>query len=160
MIIKENRNLPTAKLNFEDILNNVKATISNTINNAGATIDVDFNAAPSIRFSKTYLESIFLNLLTNSIKYAHTERELIVKIKTLKSAEGNIKLIFSDNAIGMDMKRVKDRIFGLYQRFHNNADSKGIGLYLIHSQITALGGTIEVESEVNVGTTFTITFKS
>ena len=59
----------------------------------------------------------------------------------------------------MNMAKVKDRIFGLYQRFHDNADSKGIGLYLIHSQIIALGGTIEVASEVNVGTTFTITFK-
>jgi|GEM_PF-240168 len=160
LIIKENRNLPTVKLNFEDIFNNVKASISNTISNAKAEIKVDFSEVESIKFSKTYLESIFLNLLTNSIKYAHPERVLKVGIRTLKGEDGKIKLIFSDNAIGMDMKRVKDRIFGLYQRFHNNPDSKGIGLYLIHSQITALGGTIEVESEVNVGTTFTITFKS
>jgi hypothetical protein len=54
---------------------------------------------------------------------------------------------------------VKDRIFGLHQRFHNHPDSKGIGLYLTHSQITAMGGSIEVESIENVGTTFTITFK-
>ena len=159
LIIKENRNLTTANLSFEEILNNVKTSISNTISNANAIVEADFNEVQSIKFSKTYLESIFLNLLTNSIKYAHPERKLIVKIKTLRDRENKIKLVFSDNAIGMDMKRVKDRIFGLYQRFHNNADSKGIGLYLIHSQITALGGTIEVESEVNVGTTFSITFK-
>ena len=70
-----------------------------------------------------------------------------------------VKYAFSDNGIGMNMHSIKDRIFGLYQRFHSNTDSKGIGLYLIHSQITALGGKIEVESEVNAGTTFTITFK-
>ena len=57
------------------------------------------------------------------------------------------------------MERVKDKIFGLYQRFHSNADSKGIGLYLIQSQVHALGGTIEFESEENIGTTFIITFK-
>ena len=68
------------------------------------------------------------------------------------------KLIFSDNGLGMDLERVKDRIFGLYQRLHNIANSKGIGLYLVHSQITSLGGKIEVASAVNIGTTLTITF--
>ena len=57
------------------------------------------------------------------------------------------------------MSRVKHKIFGFYQRFHKNADSKGIGLFLIKSQLNALGGQIEVDSEVNIGTTFTITFK-
>jgi sensor histidine kinase regulating citrate/malate metabolism len=57
------------------------------------------------------------------------------------------------------MSRVKNKIFGFHQRFHKNADSKGIGLFLIKSQLNALGGQIEVDSEVNIGTTFTITFK-
>ena len=56
------------------------------------------------------------------------------------------------------MEMVKDKIFGLYHRFHDNTDGKGIGLYLLHSQITALGGKIEVDSEEEVGTVFTITF--
>jgi signal transduction histidine kinase len=67
--------------------------------------------------------------------------------------------MFSDNGIGINMAIAKDKLFGLYKRFHDNTDSKGIGLYLIHSQITTLGGKIEVESEVNIGTTFTIIFK-
>jgi signal transduction histidine kinase len=159
LIIKENRNLPTLELDFEDIFNNVQSSISNTLINAAAVIETDFSAAPSVAFSSTYMESIFLNLLTNSVKYAHPERSLIVKVATKKDATGGTVLTFSDNGIGMNMEKVKDKIFGLYQRFHNNADSKGIGLYLIHSQIIALGGQIEVESEVNVGTTFTIYFK-
>jgi sensor histidine kinase regulating citrate/malate metabolism len=59
----------------------------------------------------------------------------------------------------MDMSRVKHKIFGFHQRFHKNADSKGIGLILIKTQLNALGGEIEVDSEVNMGTIFTITFK-
>ncbi len=57
------------------------------------------------------------------------------------------------------MERVKGRIFGLHKRFHKG-EGKGVGLFLIHSQITALGGTIEVESKKNEGTTFTISFKA
>ena len=58
------------------------------------------------------------------------------------------------------MKYVKDRIFGLYQRFHDTHDGKGIGLYLIKSQVTALGGKITVDSEVDKGTKFSIAFKN
>ena len=79
-------------------------------------------------------------------------------MKSRKEGEFTI-LEFSDNGIGMDMDRIKDRIFGLYQRFHDRSDSKGIGLYLIHSQVTALGGKISVKSKVDEGTTFYITFK-
>ena len=96
--------------------------------------------------------------MSNSIKFASTERNLHIKIQTRKENEF-VVLEFSDNGIGMDMDKVKDRIFGLYQRFHDRADCKGIGLYLIHSQVTALGGKISVQSKVNEGTTFYITFK-
>ena len=158
LIIKENRQLITQEYAFSNVFDKVYKSISNTIKSASATIETDFSDVDTIKFSKAYLESIFLNLLTNSVKYAHPERPAIIKIKSRIGDDGTTKLIFSDNGMGMDMKRIKDKIFGLYQQFHNNTDSKGIGLYLIHSQINALGGTIEVKSEVNVGTTFTITF--
>ncbi len=62
--------------------------------------------------------------------------------------------------IGIDMERNRDKIFGLYQRFHNHPDSKGLGLYLVKSQVETMGGTIEVDSKVGKGTTFTITFNN
>ena len=159
LIIKEKRNLPTIELGFQEMLTRVMDSISSNLSSVKATINSDFSEVPNVQFSNVYLESIFLNLLTNAIKYAHPERKPIINVLTKRNENGTIKLTFSDNGIGMNMERVKDRIFGLYQRFHSNSDSKGIGLYLIHSQITALGGSIEVESEENVGTTFTITFK-
>ena len=122
-------------------------------------IETDFSASPSVFFSDVYLESIFLNFLTNSIKYAHPTRYPLVKIKTFFDEEEHTKLSYSDNGIGMNMDRVRHKIFGLYQRFHSNSDGKGIGLYLTYSQVTALGGKIDVESEEGMGTTFTITFK-
>ena len=100
-----------------------------------------------------------MNLITNSIKYAYPGRAPVINITTRKEDNSDTVLTFSDNGSGMNMDRVKHRIFGLYQRFHNNIDSKGIGLYLIHSQVTALGGTVIFSSEVGKGTTFTIRFK-
>ncbi|AUC79997.1 hypothetical protein CW736_11745 [Nonlabens sp. MB-3u-79] len=159
LIVKENTDLKLEELSVVEIMNKVKESISETLRDSKAIIETDFSDMPTVHFTKVYLESIFLNLITNSIKYRHPERNPIVKIKTTKDAIGRTKLTFSDNGIGMDMSRVKHKIFGFHQRFHNNADSKGIGLFLIKSQINALGGQIEVNSEVNIGTHFTITFK-
>ncbi len=56
------------------------------------------------------------------------------------------------------MNKYHDRIFGMYKTFHGNKDARGIGLFITKNQIVAMGGKIEVNSEVNVGTSFKITF--
>lgn len=160
LFIKERMNITTNELLFGDALDKVKGLISSSIESKNVLIEADFSTAPTVRFSSIYLESIFLNLMTNAIKYAHPSRDPIINIKSLLLPDNRVKLTFSDNGLGMNMQRVQGRIFGLYQRFHNNPDSKGLGLYLIHSQVTALGGTIDVESKENYGTTFTIIFKN
>ena len=99
-----------------------------------------------------------MNLLTNSIKYAHLNRNPSIEIKAFEEDDRAI-LSFSDNGIGFDTQENADKIFGLNQRFHNHEDSKGVGLYLVHNHIKSMDGDISVESKVNEGTTFTITFK-
>ncbi len=160
LIIKENINITKDSLSFQEKLDKVKSFLSLQLSEEKVVIEADFEEMPMVKFTNVYLESILLNLLTNSIRFKHPERSPIVKIKSSKNGDGKTQLTFSDNGIGMNMKldMIRDRIFGLYQRFHNNSEGKGIGLYLLHSQITALGGKIEVESEEGVGTTFTITF--
>ena len=105
------------------------------------------------------MESILLNLISNAIKYRSTERKLKISIKAL-AKENYVNLEIEDNGIGIDLTKNNDKIFGLYQRFHNYPDSKGLGLYLVKSQVEAMGGTIEVESFVNKGTKFTIKFNN
>lgn len=151
-------NIDLQKLNLNNTLNIVKESISESIKNSKAKLLVNFSEVPSITFSSFYLQSIFLNLLSNAIKYADIERKPIISI-TSKKVKGRTQIIFSDNGIGFDMDKVKGDIFKLHQTFHNHHDSKGIGLFLVKSHIESLGGTIEVESKVNIGTTFILTFK-
>lgn len=68
-------------------------------------------------------------------------------------------LVVSDNGLGIDVERYRDKLFSLYKRFHLHVEGKGMGLYLVKTQMTSLGGRIEVESEVNEGTTFRAYFK-
>jgi signal transduction histidine kinase len=70
----------------------------------------------------------------------------------------DIELIFSDNGLGIDLEINANNIFGLYKRFHDHTEGKGMGLYMVRKQVEALGGVINIESAVNKGTTFTIVF--
>jgi PAS domain S-box-containing protein len=159
LIIKNNVNAKKETLDVSKIFERVMSSIQTTIDINEMAVHTDFSEAYEVAFNKTYLESILLNLLTNAIKYRSPKRPPEISVRTKKTPEG-IKLFFSDNGLGIDLNRYKDRIFGLYQRFHDHADSKGLGLYIVNSQIRVMGGEIDVESEVDRGTTFIITFKN
>jgi signal transduction histidine kinase len=146
------------ELSFQETLDHVTHSLDSLIHTSNVTINSDFTRAPTVRFNKGYLESVFLNLITNSIKYAKPDSLPDVSILSEKG-NGVTRLIFADKGLGFDFEKVKDEIFGLHQKFHHHTDSKGIGLYLVHSHVTSMGGKIAVESRVNEGTTFTITFK-
>ncbi len=145
-------------VDFDELVQNVKHSIQKQVDDAQAVIETDFAAAPIIHYPYVHLDNILLNLLTNAIKYRSPERNLHVQIKT-ERADDFIKLTFTDNGLGIDLERYKDRIFGLYQRFHSHADGKGLGLYLVREQIRSLDGNIEIDSEVDKGTTFFVYLK-
>lgn len=140
-----------------DVIDSISITLASLIKDSNTSYQIDLSAFESVKFNPPYLESIFLNLITNSIKYAHPDRDPIIIIKT-EITDGKKKLSFSDNGIGFDSERHRDNVFGLNQTFHENKDSKGIGLYLVYNHITNLGGRITVDSKIDEGTTFMLTF--
>lgn len=158
LVIKDNTSIELEKIDIALLIENVKHQISFKINTSKATFNLDIEIAPTLIFNKTYLESIFQNLITNSIKYCSKEVNPIIDISTYTEDNSTV-LIFKDNGIGIDLKKNKEKVFGLYQRFHDYSDSKGLGLYLVKSQIESIGGSISIESEVGKGTTFKLTFK-
>jgi PAS domain S-box-containing protein len=105
-----------------------------------------------------YLESIMLNLVTNAIKYSDPNKDPKI-IFTSETNDDFVVLNVKDNGLGIDLEKHNDSIFGLYKTFHHNNDARGVGLYLTKNQIENMGGKIEVESNLNVGTTFKVYFK-
>ena len=146
-------------LSLDQIFHSVTNTINELIKNSKAQFKVDFSNLPYLKFSEFYLQSIFLNLISNSLKFASPDRELIITISS-RNLGDEPQLIFTDNGVGFDMEKAGSNIFKLHQKFSDNSQSKGIGLYLIRNHMESLGGKIEVNSELNVGTSFTLTFKS
>lgn len=158
IIIKDNPSINKEEVLIKDVFENVFNQLSYLISLHKPILKIELEKVTILHINKAYVESILLNLFTNAIKYRSPKRTLRIYVSS-KEIDNNIVLIFRDNGIGIDLERNGDKIFGLYQRFHNYSDSKGLGLYLVKSQVESMGGTIGVESEVDKGTTFTITFK-
>ena len=159
MIIKDNIAIETENISLKDIFENIFNQLTTQIELSKPILKLDIEHVNLLNTNKAYLESILLNLLTNSLKYRANNRVLRITIAA-HQVDDTIQLSFKDNGIGIDLVKNKDKIFGLYQRFHDYPDSKGLGLYLVKSQVEAMKGTISIESQVNKGTTITITFKN
>lgn len=157
--VKDEINKERENLNFEEVFLKVGEMLTAQILQSKSKVTTDFSKGTEIHYPKIYLESIFLNLLTNSIKYSSRERSPEIHFETQNTPQGLI-LVQSDNGLGIDLNKYKDEIFGLHKTFHRVEDAKGVGLFMTRSQVEAMGGTISVTSEVNKGSVFTIVFNS
>lgn len=160
MIIKDNTAIEKENLSLREVFENVFNQLTTQIEIHKPILKLDLDKVSILNTNKAYLESILLNLLTNSLKYKSNDRILKIIITAHQTDNNTVQLAFKDNGIGIDLDKNRDKIFGLYQRFHDYPDSKGLGLYLVKSQVEAMKGTISIESQVNKGTTITLTFKN
>jgi signal transduction histidine kinase len=118
------------------------------------------NLVPSVcrvQAIPAYLDSILLNLLGNSIRYRHPDREGEITLSVKKERKHWV-LSVADNGLGIDLKRYGSKLFGMYKTFHGNTDARGVGLFITRNQVQAMNGEIWVESTPDIGTTFKIRF--
>lgn len=145
-------------ISFSKLVNDISLSYGNLIDKHQVHFKSDFSEVDEIFSLKVYLHSIFYNLISNSIKYSRPEEQPIIEIKS-KQEKGKIILTFKDNGLGIDLKAKGDKVFGLYNRFHSHVEGKGMGLFMVKTQVEAIGGKITIASELNKGTTFTIIFE-
>lgn len=137
----------------------VLALLQGDIVASRAQVMLDFNAWSQIRFPKVYFESVLVNLLSNALKYKAKDRPPVIRITT--GFEHGVPILsVSDNGSGIDLKRHGAKVFKLHKTFHPEKPGKGLGLFLVKNQVEAAGGSISLESEPGVGTTFRVTFAS
>ncbi|QNF34305.1 GAF domain-containing protein [Adhaeribacter swui] len=151
-----NRQLPVEEVQLSEIIQKEQQNLLAIPGQAPVEWHVDLQVK-TILLPKIYVESFLHNLMSNAIKYRSPERAPVVTIKSWLANE-RIYIAVSDNGLGMNLAKMGDKLFGLYKTFHRHENAKGLGLYLTKMQIEALGGTIEVASELNKGTTFTVSF--
>ncbi|HSP40492.1 MAG TPA: PAS domain S-box protein [Gillisia sp.] len=141
---------------LKNLVDSIKISVHNLIEKEKVEITTNFDVS-SIHTVQSYLHSIFYNLIANSIKYRRPGIPPRIEIRS-QFQDGTINITFEDNGLGIDLNKKGDQVFGLYRRFHHHIEGKGMGLFLVKTQVELLGGKISIESEVNSGTKFTITF--
>lgn len=104
------------------------------------------------------MESIFYNLISNAIKYRHPDQRPYIRIKSDLNGD-YVQINVAGNGLGIDLKAHKNNLFSLHKRFHYHVDGKGLGLYLVKTQLEALGGKIDVRSMEGEGSVFSFFIK-
>jgi len=110
-----------------------------------------------VRGLAPYLQSIVYNLLHNAIKYADPQKPASwVEVSVVKEQKW-VTLQIADNGIGLDMALAKDKLFRLYQRFNTSHPGKGFGLFLVKTQVEAMGGKVSMDSKKGEGSLLKVT---
>jgi PAS domain S-box-containing protein len=142
-------------INLAKLIEKANDSLSQEILDKKATIEVQLNGISFIKASKTYMDSIILNLLSNALKYSQKKVPPRIHISAAHD-ETCLILKVEDNGLGIDMELYGSKLFGLRKTFHKNKDSRGVGLFITKAQVEAMQGTIYADSEPGKGATFYI----
>ncbi len=144
-------------VDFEEIIHSVKQTLEQQISTTNTHLNTHIEYGAQKIFSiKSYIKSSIYNLVSNAIKYRSPERVPIIDI-SISRDDDFYTIKVADNGTGIDLEKYGKEVFGLYKRFHLTVEGKGLGLNMTKAQIEALGGSIDILSAPDKGTTFIIT---
>jgi len=143
------------KINLEALFNEIAEECKMVDNMADVVINIDVEKNLEIASDRVILSSIIQNLVSNGIKYRMTQTESsYVKVEAERKNKG-LQIKVSDNGQGI-FEEWKDKVFEVFTRATAHGSGYGIGLYIVRNSVELLGGTIHLESELRVGSTFTI----
>ncbi len=154
--IKRATNQEKITINLIHLFEKIQQSLARQIKDTQAEINLNFTVAPTVVGIPSYIESIFMNLLSNALKYKHPDRTPIIQIQSFRDLNNYVCIAIKDNGLGIDLAKHSDQLFNLYTRFHNHVEGTGLGLYLVKSQTEAMNGKVEVKSQLNGGTAFVI----
>ena len=154
---RQHQEMPAENVLLAPLVAEVLASLQDQIKPAGATFELDFATCPAISFVRPNLQSVFFNLVSNSLKYAAPSRPPRIRLScTPDAVTGHPIITVQDNGLGIDMERFGPQLFQLFRRFHSHVEGTGVGLYLVNRIVQNHGGRLEVSSTVGEGTTFHI----
>ena len=158
--IRKNVNLNVQSLKLVEFVLKTLDVISEDIKQKNIKILGKIPPNAFINYNRAYLQSVLINIISNAVRYCKkTDDDRFIKFNYYEKPDYSV-LEIEDNGIGINMHRNKDKVFGLYKTFSNNKDAKGIGLFITKNQVEAMGGKIEIQSELNKGTIVRIFFKN
>ena len=148
---------PATQVSLAHVAQEVQLDLVPLILQTHAHVLVDVPDSASLLFSEKNLRSVVYNLLSNALKYHHPSRPPLVRLSYRPEAKYQV-LEVQDNGLGLDLARDQGKLFSMFQRLHSHVEGTGIGLYMIKKMVENAGGYIEVQSELDQGSVFSVYF--
>jgi len=136
------------------VVDDLRQDLLPALQQTGGVLEVDAAACSLVAMPAKSLRSLLYNLLSNAIKYRHPERPPHVRLNC-HTQDGCWHLTVQDNGLGLTAAQ-QASLFALFRRFHNHVEGSGLGLYTVKKIAENLGGRVEVQSELGVGSTFSV----
>ena len=157
---KSDSTLNMTDVDVNAVVSFVVKTFKLKVEKFGGTLDMDLEAEnPLVRVDEMQFTNVIFNLLDNAVKYRDEEKTLHLKIETSNPDQKHIRIVISDNGIGMkkeDLKRIFEKFYRVHTGNLHNVKGFGLGLTYVKKMVSLFSGSIGVESELGVGTAFTI----
>ena len=147
---------PNEVVDLAAVIRDVQLDLEPLIRATQAQLEIDVQAVPTVSFSEKNLRSVVFNLLSNALKYHAPDRPPRVRLRAWPEADATVFEV-QDNGLGLNAAN-EQRLFGMFQRFHDHVEGSGIGLYMVKKMVENVGGRITVQSELDQGSTFTVYF--
>ncbi len=142
----------------KNVINQTISLLNKEIEQSRITFLSHINENHFVYAIRYYLENILFNILENAIKFRDISRHSVVHI-SLHETENDTKIIIQDNGVGIDLENEDIyKVFGVYQRMNNKTEGKGLGLYLVKTQMETMNGKMEIISQKGQGSTFRLVF--
>ena len=159
LYVKNNTQKAWDEVDFVSEIDKVIYSLKPSIKEKNIKIEPPKMDAFQVKALQPYVYSIFHNIIENAVKYSDmTKVNPYVKIELSDTKKYYLASV-KDNGIGIDMKMASGKIFRMYQRFNNTHPGQGFGLFLVKSQVEAMGGKIKLESNLGQGTSFNLYFR-
>jgi two-component system NtrC family sensor kinase len=119
------------------------------------TLELSLDASILIRINRQELQQVLVNLMTNSIQALPVTNGL-VSVNSKNLGNKGVQIIVKDNGIGMDIDS-RSKVFNPFYTTKNQGEGTGLGLSISYGLVRRYGGNIEVISDLNSGTEFSVT---
>jgi PAS domain S-box-containing protein len=140
-----------------DMTRMVETVLIETARSKASHVSIIVDPLPSADADHGLLHQVWVNLVSNAIKYSAKKDRPEIHIGAEESS-GGITYFIRDNGSGFDMTYA-DKLFGVFQRLHNpnEFEGTGVGLAIVQRIITRHGGTVRAHAKLNEGATFYFT---
>lgn len=157
---KTGSTLKFTEVNANSIISNVLNTFKLKVEKQGGTIEGRLDASdPEIYVDEMQFTNVIFNLLDNALKYMKEDTEPRLSVSTRNLSGNKLEIKVSDNGIGIrkeDTRHIFDKFYRVSTGNRHDVKGFGLGLTYVKKMIEAFGGTISVESEFGIGSTFII----